>query len=150
MRGAAPVDHHNGLVAHDPRVVARRERGDLPRRGVELGTVTHAHPQGAGDVVLEVRRLAPRRPGQWPDVLRPAPPGQQREPPDLAAPDRDQVEPAAGELARLGRCLEVHLLVCGAHVVLLVSELVSSTLGSRPGEDLAAIWRARIMTVWAR
>src|SRR5919108_430523 len=42
-----PVDDHDRLVAHDPGVVAARERSDVARTGNELGAVVHPDPQPA-------------------------------------------------------------------------------------------------------
>src|SRR5689334_14113746 len=68
-----PVDDDDLGVADDPGVVAGGQGRDLARRGVELGAVGQLDPQGAGDVVLEVRGLAQVGARDRLDVVGPAP-----------------------------------------------------------------------------
>ena len=120
---APPVHDDDRLVADDPGVVALGEGGDVTRDRVELAAVGHLDPEGALDVVLEVRRLAEVGARDRLDVVGPAPAGLQREPADLAVADVEQLDQAVLEGAGLVGAAEVLLLGgCrgGAHVCLLV------------------------------
>ena len=117
VRGAPPVDDDDRLVADDPGVVPGRQRGHLPRHRVELVAVVGADPQRAGQVVLEVRRLAPVGAGDRLDVDGPAPTRLKGEPADLGPGDPDEVEPSVGELAGLAGAPEVLPLVGGVRGV---------------------------------
>src|SRR2546421_1228488 len=110
VAGPEPVDDDRRLVAHDPRVVAAGQRGDIARLGDELGAVVHANRQPAADVVLEVRRLAAGRVGNRLDIVRPVPAWFEHEPPDLAAADLEDLRVALGELACLLRRTEALVL----------------------------------------
>src|SRR3954471_13593762 len=127
--GAPPVDDDDGFVTDDPGVVPGGEGGDLAGDGVELPAVAAADPQGPGDVVLEVRGLAPPGAGDRSDVLGPAPPRLQGQPADLGAADVDQVHPAVRELAGLAGGGEVLLLVGRFHDLLLGSVMTPRKLG---------------------
>src|SRR5919108_1394899 len=105
-----PVDDHDRLVAHDPGVVAARERSDVARTGNELGAVVHPDPQPAAYVVLEVRRLAAVGARDRLHVVRPPPAGLQDEPPHLAPADLEDLGAAVRELAGLVGMLEVLVL----------------------------------------
>src|ERR671936_1517050 len=124
VTGAVPVDDHNRLVSDDPGVVAARQRGDLAGAGDELGAVVHTDRELAGDVVLEVRRLAAVRSGDRLDVVGPAPARLEGVPADLAVADLENLGAAVGELAclvGLPESLVLGLLACacGCHLRLL-------------------------------
>src|SRR5258706_11336771 len=70
-----PLEVHDdrGLVADHPRVVAGGQQGDIAGLAVELGSVIHEDAKDAGDVVLEVGRLAALRLRDWLHRARPAP-----------------------------------------------------------------------------
>src|SRR3954468_24689353 len=55
---AVPIDDDGGLVAHDPRVVAARQRRHVSRAGHELGSVVHPDREPPAHVVLEVGSVA--------------------------------------------------------------------------------------------
>jgi hypothetical protein len=81
--------------------VTGRQRGDLARSGVELGTVRGPDAQRARHVILEVRCLAEFGPRDRLYVLRPAPAGLEDESADLAVADPQQLKPAVIERAHL-------------------------------------------------
>src|SRR5581483_10016379 len=55
---ALEIHDHRLLVADDPGVVAGGEERDVAGFAVEFGAVVHFDADDAGDVILEVRRLA--------------------------------------------------------------------------------------------
>src|SRR5207245_7268148 len=116
VAGAAPVHHHRRLVAHHPRIVSAGQRGDIARPGDEFLAVVHEDREPAGDVVLEVRRLAALRPGQRLDVPRPAPTGLEDQPAYCASADLEDLGLAVGKLASFVRARESPVLAALAHV----------------------------------
>jgi len=84
---ATPVDHDHRLVADNPGVMARRKHAYLARSDLELVPVRFPDPERAGDVKLEVGRLAKLRARHRLDVLRPAPARLNRVAADLPASD---------------------------------------------------------------
>src|SRR3954468_5802504 len=104
---ALEVDHHGGLVADHPRIVTRRQERDVARLAVELGAVVHLDAQHAGDVVLEVRRLAALGAGERLHRGRPAPAGLEHGAPDGGAADVDQLDAALGKFAHFIRLAEI-------------------------------------------
>ena len=76
---------------------------------LEDGSVGHRDPNVAAYVVLEVSFLAQLGDNDRPDVLRPPPAGLQRQAPDLAAADAQQVLLSTLERARFVGCCEILL-----------------------------------------
>ena len=72
---AGDIDNHDRLVADHPGVVAGRQQRDIAGAELVLAAVVHAHPEAAGYVILEMRRLAALGTGDVLDVRRPAPAG---------------------------------------------------------------------------
>src|SRR5260370_561761 len=114
---APPVHDDHRLVAHHPRVVALGQRGDVTGPGIELGAVGHDDMQRALHVVLEVRGLAQVGARERLDMVGPAPPRLQGEPPDVGAADSQQVEGAPVEGAGLVGRAEALLLRLRGHGV---------------------------------
>ena len=86
-----PVHLDNRLVADYPGIVTRRNRGNLPRTHLELGTVGHDNMHLSGDDVGPVRCHTRVRSGNRLDVVRPPPPGLGDDPlkvAEQAAPDK--------------------------------------------------------------
>ena len=108
-----------GVITDHPGVVPARQRRHVSRPSDELGAVVHPDRQPAGDVVLEMRRLAARRLGDRLDVVRPAPTRLENEPPDFAAADVQDLGPTVRKLAGLVRRLK-GLVLRRLHDALLV------------------------------
>ena len=79
------INRHEGLISHDPGIVARRNAGEVTRPQVDLATVIWDDPQLAADDVLEVLHLTTFRVHVWADMLRPLPAGLQREPGEVVS-----------------------------------------------------------------
>src|ERR1051325_10291964 len=101
------VDHHGGLVADHPGIVAGGRQRDVARTAVELGAVVHGDPQHAGDVILEVGRLAALRPGERLHRGRPFPARLEHRAAHGRAADADQFDPPLRKLANLVGLAEV-------------------------------------------
>src|SRR6516165_1947678 len=106
------VNDHHRLVADYPSVVARRQPGYLARPEFHFAAVVHHNVQPAGNMILQVRRLATLCLDQRLDRRRPAPTRLQCAPTEGHAIDRDELDPAIRErphLVRLGQAFFLHL-----------------------------------------
>jgi len=68
VTGPCPVNHHDRLVSHDPRIVSRGKRGDLARPNIELRAIAHLYVKSARHMKLKMRSFAPLRLGDRLDM----------------------------------------------------------------------------------
>ncbi len=78
VRKSLPVDHHARFVADNPRIMARRHTGEVPRPEVHLFAVVHHHLHPTRDEVSCVSRLTALGLGDRLHVLRPLPTRKER------------------------------------------------------------------------
>jgi hypothetical protein len=75
---AAEVNRHAGLVAHDPCIVTRLDRGNIAGADLALLSTARLYPHAARQAIQQMRRLAAVGPCNRLDVLRPPPAGLER------------------------------------------------------------------------
>src|SRR4051794_33551228 len=90
-----------------------RKRRNIARARVVGGPIRHHDVQATGDLVLEMRRLAPLRPRDGLDVLRPAPAGFENEPTDARPANVQEFDLPLLERAGLVRHVETLMLRTG-------------------------------------
>src|SRR5258708_36491924 len=88
---AAEVEDQAGLVADDPRVVARRHVKGVAGSELLLGAVVHLQRHATLQDVADVLDLTRVGSGDRLDVLRPAPSRLKRSPSDCMAVEIDQL-----------------------------------------------------------
>src|SRR4029450_3256253 len=94
----APLDLDHRLVAHDPRVVPRRDIDHVVGTDVELIPRNDVHP--SRDDRPDMSALTPVPTDDRSDVRRPSPPRLVNRPADRLLPDHHPVDPAVVERQR--------------------------------------------------